>query len=131
MANQFFEVGGLRIDLSKVASHSYCSSGGQPCGSVDVGLIGFGFGHISLPPPIGKQFLEAMEAYRESLKPKYQFKDGWYICQVVPDGNPYLRYIRNDIGYDADGTKRMRYVKDYATVVELDVSPPPPSKFED
>jgi len=122
MANQFFEVSGLRIDLSKVAKLVPLSSALR----IDTGCT---TGEIQLLVFDGVRagFLAALEAYRESLKPKYQFKDGWYICDRGQNISPrlVLRYIHSDAAYSPVGHMQAP-AKSYDSLTPLDVSPPKP-----
>lgn len=98
MANQFFEYEGLRIDLSKVKSYIPLSAMYSDPLQVDLGM-----GSLIVLGQNSSDFIKAYTAYRESLKPKYQFKDGWYWCGFY-GVKPSLRYVKDDKSYSDEGS---------------------------
>ena len=119
MANQFFEVSGIRLDLSKIEGFEAIVS--DPVAFVRLDGGGIYVGELTL----GK-IKKAYADYRESLNRKYQFKDGWYICNVGSALKPanVLRYIKNGLAYSADTCRQMRPAL-YQSVTMVDHQPPP------
>lgn len=132
-ANQYFEFGGLRIDLSKVNTIFKLSLLAN--GPVQIELTNqIGGARVILNCPESGSFLSALDAYRESLKPKYQFKDGWYVCRLYGP-NPkncstWLRYFRNDVAYGVDG-RRKGDAENYTEVISIEDQPPIPDSLRD
>lgn len=120
-ANQFFENGGLRIDLDKVQGFEDIVS--DPAAFIRLDGVGIYVGELTLD-----KIKRAHEAYRESLKPKYQLKDGWYICDLGENvGNRYvLRYFEKDVSYSANGDSQM-WAGAYDWSVIVDYQPPRPN----
>lgn len=123
MASQFFEYAGVRIDLAEV-------EGFEKIVSHPVAFLRTRGGGIYVGSLTRDKINAALDAYRESLKPKYQFKDGWYIFEFNGIHPHVLRYVKDDVAYDASGCYADK-ATNYVRFTRVDFQPPPLDKFED
>lgn len=130
MASQYFEFGGIRIDLSKV--QTVISLSVTRSGPIQIELTNqIGGSRVVLTYPESGKFADALEAYRESLKPKPKpkpkYPDGWYVVDFKDGATSHLRYFKGDVGYHHDGIRSISNVEYYRNRARTDFQPPPPT----